>query len=300
MSLQGIYLIRNKINNKEYIGSSVNCTYRWAQHLETLQQTKHHNDKLQADFIEYGYSNFTFEVLELVSDKEKLLTREGYYIETHQSYKVDIGYNNLINHNPLTEARKKDEKLKKLHIKDDVALDEFNYCDSISEELRIKMKNNLNIFELKDINKFKNNDYPETMTKSCFCKSWFSKKDSNNIDLTKKVLLNYFRRINKDENRIWTTYISYKNEVKGKGFTKGFREINYISDKKYTNLAFVMNIYMNTMIDSDLANTKVNNERLALSVLLRWLVNNADIDNGATVFIPSKRMSDLLINYLNS
>ena len=87
----GIYQIRNLVNGKIYIGSAVNLHARWQKHLSCLRHNKHCNIKLQNAYNKYGKDNIVFEIVELVPNKEQLLDREQYYIDTLNT--VNEGYN---------------------------------------------------------------------------------------------------------------------------------------------------------------------------------------------------------------
>ena len=50
MNLQGIYLIKNKINNNTYVGQSKNMEVRWEFHRKDLLKGTHHQKHLQAEF----------------------------------------------------------------------------------------------------------------------------------------------------------------------------------------------------------------------------------------------------------
>lgn len=64
----GVYIIRNNINNKAYVGSSVNIDNRLKVHLVDLLQQKHHNVHLQRAFTKYGEDAFTFTYLIVCSE----------------------------------------------------------------------------------------------------------------------------------------------------------------------------------------------------------------------------------------
>ena len=64
----GIYIIKNTINGKFYIGSAVNIKTRWSQHRHQLKHNKHGNRYLQRSWNKHGTENFVFEVLEYVKD----------------------------------------------------------------------------------------------------------------------------------------------------------------------------------------------------------------------------------------
>lgn len=70
-----VYKITNIINNKYYIGSTVDFKNRKRQHLSELKNNKHDNKHLQASFNKYGEEAFSFEVIEHVLIN-KLIERE--------------------------------------------------------------------------------------------------------------------------------------------------------------------------------------------------------------------------------
>lgn len=117
----GIYLIRNLINNKIYIGKSKNIYKRLHQHLYDFKnkRKKSTNDYLLSSWYKYGKDNFDYEVLEYLELNEQILTeRELYWIDFYNSTSRNIGYNlrrdsstKMITH-PDT-SKKISERLKK-------------------------------------------------------------------------------------------------------------------------------------------------------------------------------------------
>jgi group I intron endonuclease len=77
----GIYKIENIINNKIYIGSSIDIDERWRRHIKYLNDNKHHSPNLQYSWNKYGSKNFKFEVIELCS-LDVLISREQFYLNT--------------------------------------------------------------------------------------------------------------------------------------------------------------------------------------------------------------------------
>lgn len=88
----GIYAITNTVNGKRYIGSSVNIKKRWACHLSTLTSGKHKSIRLQNAWNKYGAQAFSFSVLEGVSDHQRLIDREQYWIDASECAGAN-GYN---------------------------------------------------------------------------------------------------------------------------------------------------------------------------------------------------------------
>lgn len=89
----GIYLIRNKVNNKIYIGKAKNIYERIRQHINLLnKRSKDENIHLINSWHKYGRENFEYEVLEYCP-VELLEEREFMYIKQFNSLNRDIGYN---------------------------------------------------------------------------------------------------------------------------------------------------------------------------------------------------------------
>ena len=89
----GIYKITNIINNKCYVGSSVNIIGRWYTHKTELKFNKHHSIKLQRSYNKHGFDNFKYEIIEECGI-ETLIIREQYYIDLFDCYKN--GYNSVM------------------------------------------------------------------------------------------------------------------------------------------------------------------------------------------------------------
>lgn len=87
----GIYSIKNKINNKIYIGQSHDIESRWYHHKSDLRSNIHHNKHLQSAWNKYGEDNFDFSIIEECSISD-LNNRETYWILKYDS--LNNGYNN--------------------------------------------------------------------------------------------------------------------------------------------------------------------------------------------------------------
>jgi len=88
----GVYKIENKVNNKVYIGSSIDLDSRKYKHFWMLKHNIHDNLYLQNSYNKYGEDNFVFEVLEECS-MSLLIKMENYYIDLYTSNTQERGYN---------------------------------------------------------------------------------------------------------------------------------------------------------------------------------------------------------------
>ena len=93
----GIYKITNQVNNKCYIGQSVDVARRWKDHAKCgLGIDTPVGNKLYKEMQEIGIWNFSWELLE-ECPRDQLNEKERYYIELYQS--KDYGYNTVKGNN---------------------------------------------------------------------------------------------------------------------------------------------------------------------------------------------------------
>lgn len=88
----GIYKITNTVNNKVYIGQSVNIKVRWRDHINALNRQDSRCTLLQRAWIKYGEDKFVFEILELC-DEDLLDELETKYINMYNAQNPTKGYN---------------------------------------------------------------------------------------------------------------------------------------------------------------------------------------------------------------
>ena len=89
----GIYLIKNKENDKVYVGQSKkDIVKRWKSHLYYLRNGIHQNGHLQHSFNKYGENSFNFSVLYLCEPEECDLA-EKVAIACFESTNPKKGYN---------------------------------------------------------------------------------------------------------------------------------------------------------------------------------------------------------------
>jgi group I intron endonuclease len=82
-----LYLIRNVVNNKVYVGQTREKVegQRKRQHFHRLKAGTHQNPYLQAAYNKYGAENFQFELIEVCDSLEELNNLEEIWIEFYQN-----------------------------------------------------------------------------------------------------------------------------------------------------------------------------------------------------------------------
>lgn len=96
----GIYCIRNIINQKVYIGKSVNIRQRIWNHISNLnsKQIKSENQHFINAWWKYGRENFEYFVLEIIDINQENIEnifkdKELFWMDYYNSYNRDKGYN---------------------------------------------------------------------------------------------------------------------------------------------------------------------------------------------------------------
>ena len=84
----GIYQIRNTINNKIYIGSSIDIFRRWKEHKSDLRGNYHRNIYLQRSWNKYGKDAFAFKILEIVNEDDLISVEQQYLDERNPDYNI--------------------------------------------------------------------------------------------------------------------------------------------------------------------------------------------------------------------
>jgi hypothetical protein len=146
-------------------------------------------------------------------------------------------------------------------------------------------------------------------------KTWLDKALKNdNIKLLKNNTINYFINImnSKSEFNMWTSLKGNEDKkdkirlaLAGKGYTRGFVPCTARATNNYINktcCAYLVNRFLNP-IDKGFfedKNVKINEDIWSTSELIQWLFRSAiRQQKEINLYIPSKRMRNLLINWLN-
>lgn len=92
----GVYQIVNKINNKVYIGGTLDLRERLSNHISELRNNHHHSIYLQRAFNKYGVNNFYFEILDICESNWDIIESiEQNYFNIHKENFVKNTYNIL-------------------------------------------------------------------------------------------------------------------------------------------------------------------------------------------------------------
>ena len=95
----GVYQIKNLLDQRIYIGSSINIKKHWTRHKANLRKHTHSNTQLQESWNTYGESNFGFSIQELCAEAD-LLSRETYWVTHYDSMNSDKGFNCVLPTDP--------------------------------------------------------------------------------------------------------------------------------------------------------------------------------------------------------
>ena len=98
MKISGIYIIKNKLNNKVYVGKSIDIKQRLISHKCNLlksERNKDENRHLYNSVKKYGWNNFETQIVEIINNptEELLANREFYWMEYYKSDNRTYGYN---------------------------------------------------------------------------------------------------------------------------------------------------------------------------------------------------------------
>lgn len=110
----GIYAITNTTNGKVYVGSAVNISARWREHLSQLRRGIHHSRYLQAAWVKHGEQAFSFSILQEVEKRESLIEEENRWIAYLDASKRTAGYNLCVTAGSQLGMKHSDEARKRM------------------------------------------------------------------------------------------------------------------------------------------------------------------------------------------
>lgn len=278
-----VYRFINKDNVITYVGKTQNLYRRFLQH-----------DHLSKDISRIEY---------IECDSEAEMTwKEVYYInlfynelstnvsDVYLKGKMkDIGLDdNWIKYKKSFNKTYKVIATKEKYLKYAIDVPHYNYCKLI------------HIIDHNKLNEIGKDKY-------AISQKWFiNHRYDGLVDKLRRNTMNFFRNLtpsknnNISSNNLWTTYDEFKENIKGKGYTKSYVELGTDKNIKNTNkiyLAYLANNFYPAIKNSDY---EITEEEFALSELLQFIFQSA-IRNGEEIYIyiPSVRMRNLLKKWIN-
>lgn len=140
-----IYIIKNKINDKVYIGQSINPAERWIKHVDKALHNPNYQIITKA-MNKYGIDNFWYEILE--HQVENYDEREQYWIQQYNSL-IPNGYNVAMGGNssgaginsPSAAIKSQDvlDEIIELLLKNEISMHQiavmYNVCDEVIQSI---------------------------------------------------------------------------------------------------------------------------------------------------------------------
>ena len=187
-----------------------------------------------------------------------------------------------------------DVKYNYLYVKD-------NHLTSQEQNYNLReIKDKIKVCQVNNLNKIGDSKY-------ALSNAWFD-RNRNNI-LMKKLKANTYSFFRNNANakvkdNIWTTFKSCKDRLKGKGYSSSFMPMNIraTNDLKHKfAVAYLANRYISPIVKNFFVShsVDVDEDAFALSELIQFIFRTRIRDGeDIYVYIPSKRMRDLLINWM--
>lgn len=150
-------------------------------------------------------------------------------------------------------------------------------------------------------------------SKWALSKNWYARKPYGDPDLVslRKYLRKFFRKnesTNSSNKIMWTSFKSARDKVvdkKKKRFNSSFLQISARATNEYRDrnrVAYLANRFIDPNVTKWFANNGVelDQDEFALSEMLQWIWRSAIRDGKPIdIYIPSKRMRDMLIDWMN-
>lgn len=138
-------------------------------------------------------------------------------------------------------------------------------------------------------------------------KGWYQRNAGGALmQQLKSNAVNFFIHYSKTPSKLnmWTTYSDYKNELKGKGYTKGFVPLNMRATNAYmhkTAIAYLVNLFPNPVYRNFMLSrgVQVDADAWATSNMVQFIFRSAvRVGKDVQVYVPSARMRYLLQKWL--
>lgn len=179
----------------------------------------------------------------------------------------------------------------------------FQFCEypGYTPEYVSHLGDMLNILDTGKVNDIGDDYYALSM-------NWF-KKNEDGVEQLKRNVNNCFNNIWRDipaDQRLWGSYNGEFSKIKGKGYTKAFLTFNAKATNAYKDrncLVYIANLFMNVNEKKfyQMHGIEVDEDIYALSIMVQWIWRSAIRDGEkVNLYIPSKRMRTLLINWIEN
>lgn len=181
----------------------------------------------------------------------------------------------------------------------------YRFSDSVDyvPEYTKHIKDLIHIVESPKLNRI--GDPPHALSMN-----WYQRRkagEDGELKAVKNHIANCYKHIWKNspaDERMWGTYKSACNKVKGKGYTKSYVVFNERATNSYINkryLAYAVNLFMNVAERRvyEKFGVEVDQDMYALSTMLQWIWRSA-IRRGEEIwlYVPSRRMRTLLKDWM--
>jgi hypothetical protein len=190
---------------------------------------------------------------------------------------------------------------KKLYVSGD-SVDTYNFT---SKEITYQVPDYSKLIHICDNEKLNRIGDADT----ALSKTWYIRNKNNQlIKQLKNNTTNYFRNYikSKSNENLWTTFKDYKEAVSGKGYSKGFLSSNVRATNEYRDrntVAYLINKFFNPCVSNFFTQhgVEIDDDAYAVSEMLQFIWRSA-IRDGKEIqlFIPSSRMRNLLIKWINN
>ena len=139
--------------------------------------------------------------------------------------------------------------------------------------------------------------------------NWLTRNTGGCVEILKNNIYNYFRNVWCDagaDRRLWSSYKSGLEKLKGKGYTSSFLSFNTKATNKYKDrdiLVYAANVFMNVAEKQYYVThgIDVDEDAFALSVMVQWIWRSAiRVGRKIHIYIPSRRMRTLLRDWIEN
>ena len=273
-----VYRFLNKQNIIVYVGRTGNLYQRFLQH-EHLT-----NDIERIEYIE-------------CDSEAEMAWKEIYYINLYYNELStnisDVYLNGKMKDIGLNDKWKRYKYDHQLENKDIGSLERYN--KHVIDVPNYDYKSLIHIIDHEKLNDIGKDKYS-------ISQKWFNEhKYDGLVDKLRRNTTNLFRNItpSSTSDNLWTTYEAFREDIKGKGFAKSFTYLGIDSEKDYSDRIYLAYL-ANNFYPATIQNTfDISEDQYALSELLQFMFKSA-LSNGNEIwiYIPSKRMRNLLIDWI--